>query len=156
MNGDGRTPNELNRCTGPRNRCYRCDSGYHLAPKWTSRDTPPGERGSGAKAERRRSQTLPLRYSDVDPGSVLEAGQGEPGGTKKRTGVSGMDKCRLPTGADSRITGHSIYTGPKSVETRRSNDPQRYNPHMHVRSIEMESTGGRAISGALFYRRPAF
>ena len=47
-----------------------------------------------------------------------------------------MDKCRLPTGADSGITGHSIYTGPKSVETRRSHDPQRYNPHMHIRARE--------------------
>ena len=31
--GGGRTPNGFNRRTGLANRCYKCDSEHHLAPK---------------------------------------------------------------------------------------------------------------------------
>ena len=48
MKEDGRTFNGFNRRTGVRNRCYRCDGEYHLAPKCPWRDVPRSELGSVA------------------------------------------------------------------------------------------------------------
>ena len=42
--GDGQTLNGFNRRTGFRDRWYRCDSEYRLAPKCPWRDTPREDR----------------------------------------------------------------------------------------------------------------
>ena len=41
--GGGRTLNGFNRRAGIRNRCYKCGSENHLAPKYPSKGAPEGE-----------------------------------------------------------------------------------------------------------------
>ena len=48
MKGDGQTLNGFHRTTGLRNRCNKCDSKYHLAPKCPWREVPRSEIGTSS------------------------------------------------------------------------------------------------------------
>ena len=62
VEGDGRTLNGFNRRTELTNRCYKCDSEHHLAPKWPRRDVPKSELGS---APPERDKARKLSYSAI-------------------------------------------------------------------------------------------
>ena len=59
---DGQTLSGLNRRTGRRSRCYRCDSEYHLAPRRPWRDTPRGGRNP---VPRERDKARRPSYSSI-------------------------------------------------------------------------------------------
>ena len=67
--GGGQALRGCNRRAGQRNRCYRCDSEYNLAPKCPWRDTPRRHRSSTAKipreAPQERDKARKLSYSTI-------------------------------------------------------------------------------------------
>ena len=77
LKGGGRTSNGFNRRTGPRNRRYKCDSEYHLAPKCPWQDVAESEWGS-ATSEKGNARKPPNSAISMEtPVSVKKADQYE-------------------------------------------------------------------------------
>ena len=68
--GGGQTLNGVNRKTGLRNRRYRCDSEYHLAPGCPWRDIP---RGGGSSFPRERDRAHKPSYSSISMETPVSA-----------------------------------------------------------------------------------
>ena len=75
LKGGGRTSNGFNRRTGPRNRRYKCDSEYHLAPTCPWRDVlrselSPAPQGRG-KARKPSFSTISMETPVSTSGAGL-------------------------------------------------------------------------------------
>ena len=95
MRGDGQTLNGLNRRAGMRDRRYRRDSEYRLAPKCPWRGTPRDD-GSPAIQERRKARWPP--YSAISMKIPVSAQKAEHVGSEET-----RDECEhsFPTTSDS-------------------------------------------------------
>ena len=94
MQGGGQTLNGFNRKTVLRNRCYRRNSEYHLAPRCPWRDTL--RRGGGSfSQERDRSQRPPYFSTSSDTPVVAQkagsVGESEAGSEREQSFVGAAD-----------------------------------------------------------------
>ena len=94
VNGGAQTLNGLYRETGLRNRRYRCDSGYHLAPGCPRCDTP---RGDGSLSPQERDRAHRSSYSSISTETLAPAqkaghiGGGETGSTRDQSFAAPID-----------------------------------------------------------------
>ena len=82
VRNDGRTLNGFNRRAGKRNRCHRCDCGYHVAPKRPWWDTP---RGGLSAVPQGRDKARGPPYSSITRDTPVSAQQAEHLETKETT-----------------------------------------------------------------------
>ena len=66
--GDGQTLKGSNRRTGLRNKCYKCDSEYHLAPTCSWRDAPQRVLGSASPEQQKARKPC---YSTISTGAPV-------------------------------------------------------------------------------------